>query len=248
VDHCRSVFKVVDWSAAQTAFVTAKAAATAGLLAALVAHLMPGTSRQPVAFVATFTAKVSATLALGFGFGSWFLTEQQTSAVAGVVTAVLGVGALCSLAITSRLGPAEHQMIGESRPGRSELTGVPRLQESSCLRCLIAAFFNTRRCWPVDRLMGGAVSRPLRAREQAAANDYACTPVSCSSGKKPFGGGGRLCGGRHRWTPRAAGAGHRPQTRPLVAIDFLRGRRGVACWDALRELHSETTTKRSGLR
>jgi hypothetical protein len=87
-----TVFKVVDWSAAQTAFVTAEAAAVAGFLTALVAHLMPGTSKEPVALAATFTATVSATLALGSGFGWWSLTEQQTSAVAGVLTAVLGVG------------------------------------------------------------------------------------------------------------------------------------------------------------
>jgi hypothetical protein len=87
-----TVFKVVDWSAAQTALVTAEAAAVAGLITALVAHLMPGRSKEPVALAATFTATVSATLALGSGFGWWSFTEQQTSAVAGIVTAVLGVG------------------------------------------------------------------------------------------------------------------------------------------------------------
>jgi len=87
-----TVFKAVDWSAAQTALVTAEAAAVAGFVTALVAHLIPGTSTEPVAVAATFTATVSATLALGSGFGWWSLTEQQTSAVAGVVTAVLGVG------------------------------------------------------------------------------------------------------------------------------------------------------------
>jgi hypothetical protein len=87
-----TVFKVVDWSPAQTALVTADAAAVAGLVTALVAHLTPGTSKEPVALAATFTAAVSATIALGSGFGWWSLTEQQTSAVASVVTAVLGVG------------------------------------------------------------------------------------------------------------------------------------------------------------
>jgi hypothetical protein len=87
-----TVFKLVTWSAAQTALVTAEAAAVAGLITAVVAHLMPGRSKEPVALAATFTATVSATLALGAGFGWWSLTEQQTSAVAGVVTAVLGVG------------------------------------------------------------------------------------------------------------------------------------------------------------
>jgi hypothetical protein len=87
-----TVFKVVHWSAAQTALVTAEAAAVAGFVTAFVAHLIPGTAKEPVALAATFTAVVSATLALGSGFGWWSLTEQETSAVAGVVTALLGVG------------------------------------------------------------------------------------------------------------------------------------------------------------
>jgi hypothetical protein len=87
-----TVFKAVSWSAAQTALVTAEAAAVAGLITALVAHLARGTSKEPVALAATLTATVSATLALGSGFGWWSFTEQQTSAVAGMVTAVLGVG------------------------------------------------------------------------------------------------------------------------------------------------------------
>ena len=87
-----TVFNAVNWSAAQTALVTAEAAAVAGLITALVAHLAPGTSKEPVALAATLTATVSATLALGSGFGWWSFTEQQISAVAGVVTGVLGVG------------------------------------------------------------------------------------------------------------------------------------------------------------
>lgn len=87
-----TVFGVVHWSAAQTALVTAEAAAIAGLLTAIVAHLRPGTSKEPVALAATLTATVSATLALGSGFGWWSLTQEQTSAVGGLVTAILGVG------------------------------------------------------------------------------------------------------------------------------------------------------------
>ena len=87
-----TVFKVVDWSAAQTALVTAETAAVAGLVTALAAHLRPNTPKEPVVVAATFTATVSATLALGSGFGWWSLTVQQTSAVGGMVTAVLGVG------------------------------------------------------------------------------------------------------------------------------------------------------------
>ena len=87
-----TVFKVVDWSAAQTALVTFEGAAVAGFFTALGAHLRRGTSKEPVALAATFTAMGSATLALGSGFGWWSLTEQQTSAVAGLLTALLGVG------------------------------------------------------------------------------------------------------------------------------------------------------------
>ncbi|MBV8988465.1 MAG: hypothetical protein JO372_07885 [Solirubrobacterales bacterium] len=87
-----TVFNVVHWTAAQTALVTAEAAAVAGFFTALVAHRKTGTAKEPVALAATFTALVSATLALGSGFGWWSLTEQQTGAVAGLVTAVLGVG------------------------------------------------------------------------------------------------------------------------------------------------------------
>ena len=87
-----TVFEVVDWSAAQTALVTAEVAAVSGFVTALVAHLAPGTAKEHVALAATFTAAVSATLALGSGFAWWHLTEQEISAAAGVVTAVLGVG------------------------------------------------------------------------------------------------------------------------------------------------------------
>lgn len=87
-----TVFELVDWSAAQTALVTAEVAAVTGLITALVAHLKPGTSKENVAIAATFTATVTATLALGSGFAWWHLSEQEISALAGVVTAVLGVG------------------------------------------------------------------------------------------------------------------------------------------------------------
>lgn len=87
-----TVFELVDWSAAQTALVTAEVATVSGLVTALVAHLKPGTSKENVALAATFTATVTATLALGSGFAWWNLTEQEISALAGVVTAVLGVG------------------------------------------------------------------------------------------------------------------------------------------------------------
>ena len=67
----------MDWSAAQTALVTAEAAAVTGFITALVAHLKRGTKQEPVALAATFTATVSATLALGSGFGWWFSVSSR---------------------------------------------------------------------------------------------------------------------------------------------------------------------------
>ena len=87
-----TVFNVVNWSASQTALVTAEATVVVAFLAAVVADLRPGTPREPVALAATFTALFSATLALGAGFHWWSLTEQQVSALAGVLTAVFGIG------------------------------------------------------------------------------------------------------------------------------------------------------------
>jgi hypothetical protein len=87
-----TVFELVHWSAAQTALVTAEVAAVTAFVTALVAHLKPGTKKENVALAATLTATVTATLALGSGFAWWHLTEQEISALAGVVTAILGVG------------------------------------------------------------------------------------------------------------------------------------------------------------
>jgi uncharacterized membrane protein YcfT len=87
-----TVFEIVDWTAAQTALVTAEVATVTGFATAVVAHLRPATAKEHVAVAATFTAAVSATLALGSAFGWWNFTEQEISALAGVVTAVLGVG------------------------------------------------------------------------------------------------------------------------------------------------------------
>lgn len=86
-----TTFSIVSWSAAQTALVTAEAGAIIGLATALVAHFWPGTQQEPVAVAATFTATISATMALGTGFGWWSLTTDQTGALVGVVSAVIGV-------------------------------------------------------------------------------------------------------------------------------------------------------------
>jgi hypothetical protein len=87
-----TVFTVVEWSAAQTALVTAEVGSLVALGTALVAHFKPSTSKEQVAIAATLTATVAATVALGSSFGWWHLTETQSSALGGVITAVLGVG------------------------------------------------------------------------------------------------------------------------------------------------------------
>lgn len=88
-----TTFGIVDWSAAQTALVTAEAAAIIGFFGALVAHRRSGTQQEWVALGATLTVAVTATLALGTGFDWWDLTEKEISAVASLITAIVGIGA-----------------------------------------------------------------------------------------------------------------------------------------------------------
>ena len=88
-----TAFTIVDWSASQTAFVTAEAGATLGFLAALLAHRKPGTPTEHIALAGTFTALVTSTLALGTGFEWWSLTQDQSAALLGTVTAIVGVTA-----------------------------------------------------------------------------------------------------------------------------------------------------------
>jgi hypothetical protein len=87
-----TAFQLVSWSNAQTALVSAEAAAVIGFVGALVGHLWPESSEEPVALAATFTATLAATLALcaGFGWLSW--SQSQITAVMGVTTAIIGIG------------------------------------------------------------------------------------------------------------------------------------------------------------
>lgn len=87
-----TVFSIVNWSAPQTALVTTEALSLIGLLSAVVAHFWRGTAKEPVALAATFTAALSATIALGTGFAWWCMTAEQTTAVVSLVTAIAGVG------------------------------------------------------------------------------------------------------------------------------------------------------------
>jgi hypothetical protein len=63
-----AVFQVVHWTTSQLALAGTDAGAILALASALSLHLLPRTKREPVALAATFTAAVSATLALGTGF------------------------------------------------------------------------------------------------------------------------------------------------------------------------------------
>jgi hypothetical protein len=85
-------FGAVNWSSTQTGLVTAEAAAAVGFLTACVAHFLPGTKKEPVAIGGTFTALVAATLALMSGFDVWKLTQDEISALVGLVIALIAVG------------------------------------------------------------------------------------------------------------------------------------------------------------
>jgi hypothetical protein len=87
-----TVFDIVHWSKAQTALASTEAGAVVAFLAAVTLHFLPTTKNEPVALAATFTAAISATLALGTGFLWWHLTANEVSALVAVVTAVIGVG------------------------------------------------------------------------------------------------------------------------------------------------------------
>lgn len=85
------VFDVVEWTDAQTTLVYAEAGAVVALITALVAHWAKDTPKEPVAIAGALTATVATTLALLSAFEFWSLTEQQISALVGVVSAAVGV-------------------------------------------------------------------------------------------------------------------------------------------------------------
>jgi len=88
-----TAFQIVSWTDFQTALVTAEAASLIGFFGALVGHFWRESSTEPVALAATFTATVAATLAFCNGFGWITWSQDQVTAVLGVFTAFLGVGA-----------------------------------------------------------------------------------------------------------------------------------------------------------
>lgn len=88
-----TAFQIVSWTDFQTALVTAEVAAIIGFFGALVGNYWQESSKEPVALAATFTATLAATLALCNGFGWITWSQDQITAVLGVFTAFLGVGA-----------------------------------------------------------------------------------------------------------------------------------------------------------
>jgi hypothetical protein len=83
---------IVHWTAAQTSLVSAESAAILAFIAAVTAHFWPGTSKEPVALAASFTALVAATASLGTAFTWWNISTAQTSALVGVLSAAVGLG------------------------------------------------------------------------------------------------------------------------------------------------------------
>lgn len=86
-----SAMELVHWSGGQIALVSAETAAVGALLTAIIAHFWPGTKAEPVAVAATFTAFVTATIALGTGFAWWIISQAQESAILAVVSATIGL-------------------------------------------------------------------------------------------------------------------------------------------------------------
>jgi len=83
--------EVVHWSATQTTLVAAESAAGIAFITAGIAHFWPGTSKEPVAVAASFTALVTATITLGTGFTWWHISKDQESAIVAVVSAAIGL-------------------------------------------------------------------------------------------------------------------------------------------------------------
>lgn len=86
-----TTLSLVHWSSSQTTLVSTAAAAAITFIAAIWAHFDPRTKREPVALAATFTALVSAILALGTGFAWWHLNAEQIAALVSLVTAFIGI-------------------------------------------------------------------------------------------------------------------------------------------------------------
>jgi hypothetical protein len=106
-------FGAVKWSPYQTGLATAEVAAVVGFFSACAAHFWHGTQKEPVAVGGTLTALVAATLVLINGFKIWKLTQQEISALVGLVTALIGV---CTALIARSQVTASNQEKGLRLP------------------------------------------------------------------------------------------------------------------------------------
>lgn len=77
----------VDWTAAQTTLVSVTAGAAGAFVLALYFHLKPGTSKEPAAIGASFTALVVSVLYLLDGFDVTHFGKDTIIAIGGAVTA-----------------------------------------------------------------------------------------------------------------------------------------------------------------
>jgi hypothetical protein len=100
-----TAFQIVSWTDFQTALVTAEAVAVIGFFGSLVGHFWPDCKAEPVALAATFTATLAASIALCNGFGWITWSPNQITAVLGVFTAFVGIGA----ALFARHGVEAHK-------------------------------------------------------------------------------------------------------------------------------------------
>ena len=115
-----TAFQIVHWTDFQTALVTAEAVALTAFFGALVGHLWRESSKEPVALAATFTAAFAATLALGNGFGWMTWSQNQVTAVLGVLTAFIGVGS--ALFARSQVNAKPTPKKADPKPGPTKLS------------------------------------------------------------------------------------------------------------------------------
>lgn len=121
-----TALNVVHWTAAQTSLVSAESAAIIAFVAALAAHFWPGTSQEPVALAASFTALVTATATLGTAFTWWNLSTAQTSALVGVLAAAIGLGSALIARASVTAGKTATTDDQQHRPATPGNASVPQ--------------------------------------------------------------------------------------------------------------------------
>lgn len=79
------------WTDGQWIVTGATTGAFLGLVISVIAHLRPGTQKEPVAIGASVTALATSLAALGGAFAWWTPAPDVQAAVVGLVTAVVGL-------------------------------------------------------------------------------------------------------------------------------------------------------------